>query len=47
MTHHQAMQEVKGQALTFEKTIKLTDYEKFVNIINYRHYNKIAKSRIK
>ena len=39
--------EKKGQALTFEKTIKLTDDDKFVNIINYRHYNKIAKSRIK
>ena len=45
MTQYQAMQEVKGQALTFEKTIKLTDDEKFINIINYRHYNKIAKSK--
>ena len=43
MTNYQAMQEVKGQALTFEKTIKLTEDEKIINIINYKHYNKIAK----
>lgn len=44
MTHFQAMQEVKGQIKTFEKTIKITnDNDEFVNIINYRHFNKIAK----
>ncbi len=43
MTHYQAMQEIKGQALTFEKTIKLTEDDKLINIINYRHYNKIPK----
>lgn len=45
MTHYQAMQEVKGQALTFEKTIKLSQDDKIINIINYKHYNKIIKSK--
>lgn len=45
MEHYKAMQEVKGQALTFEKTIRLTEDDKIINIINYQHYNKIAKSK--
>lgn len=43
MLHYQAMEKVKGQALTFEKTIKLTEDEKFINIINYKHFNKKTK----
>ena len=41
MTYSEALKKVKGQTLTFEKTIKLTEDDKLINIINYRHYNKI------
>ena len=42
MTYSEALKKVKGQTLTFEKTIKLTEDDKLINIINYRHYNKIT-----
>lgn len=40
-TEAEAMQEIGGAALTYEKTIKLVgDDGKVCNVINYRHYNK-------
>ena len=43
-TEAEAMQKIGGAALTYEKTIKLTDDSgKTCNIINYRHYNKKRK----
>lgn len=43
-TNAEAMQQVGSAALTYEKTIKLTDDSgKTCNIINYRHYNKKRK----
>lgn len=43
-TNAEAMQKVGNAALTYEKTIKLTDDDgKTCNVINYRHYNKKRK----
>lgn len=43
-TNAEAMQKVKDAALTYEKTIKVTDDSgNICNIINYRHYNKRRK----
>jgi hypothetical protein len=40
-TEAEAMQEIGDAALTYEKTIRLTDEAgNTVNVINYRHYNK-------
>lgn len=45
-TNAEAMQKVGNAALTYEKTIKLTDDDgKTCNVINYRHYNKKRKSK--
>lgn len=38
------MEKVGDAALTYEKTIKLTDDDgQICNVINYRHYNKKRK----
>jgi len=36
----EAMESVKGQALTFEKTIQLSEDGEIFNVIHYRHYNR-------
>lgn len=44
MTEAEAMQEVQGAALTFEKTIRLKNNEdRTINQINYRHFNSRVK----
>jgi hypothetical protein len=42
-TEAEAMQEIKGDALTYEKTVQLSDDGKIINQINYRHYNNLKK----
>ena len=39
-TEAEAMQRVKGQTLTFEKTIQLSEDGEIFNVIHYRHYNR-------
>jgi len=39
-TEAEAMESVKGQALTFEKTIQLSEDGEIFNVIHYRHYNR-------
>jgi hypothetical protein len=42
-TEAEAMQEIKGDALTYEKIVQLSDDGKIINQINYRHYNNLKK----
>lgn len=44
-TEAQAMEELKGSALTYEKTIQLEGENGIVNQINYRHYNDLRKEK--
>jgi hypothetical protein len=39
-TEAEAMEAVKGQALTFEKSIQLSEDGEVFNVIHYRHYNR-------
>ena len=42
-TEAEAMQRISGAALTYEKTVQLSDDGNIINQINYRHFNKKAK----
>jgi hypothetical protein len=45
-TEAEAMEDVRGQTLTFEKSIQLSDDAGEVfNVIHYRHYNKSASKK--
>lgn len=42
-TESEAMQELDGAALTYEKTVQLSDNGNIINQINYRHFNSKAR----
>lgn len=42
-TEADAMEELRGSVLTYEKTIQLVNEDGIVNKINYRHYNDLRK----
>jgi hypothetical protein len=42
-TEAEAMQKINGAALTYEKTVQLSDDGNIINQINYRHYNNLKK----
>lgn len=44
-TEAEAMKELGGTVLTYEKTIQLSDDGKIINQINYRHYNALKKEK--
>lgn len=44
-TEAEAMKELDGAVLTYEKTIQLSDDGKIINQINYRHYNALMKEK--
>lgn len=44
-TETEAMKELGGAVLTYEKTIQLSDDGKVINTINYRHYNALKKEK--
>lgn len=44
-TEAEAMQKINGAALTYEKTVQLSDDGNIINQINYRHYNNLKKER--
>lgn len=43
MTEAEAMRELGSAALTYEKTVQLSDDGNIINQINYRHYNNLKK----
>lgn len=45
-TEAEAQQKVNNSVLTYEKTLRISNYEgKTINIINYRNYNRISKKK--
>ena len=45
-TEKEAMEKVDNSILTYEKTIRISNYDgKTINIINYRNYNNIKKTK--
>lgn len=45
-TEKEAQQKVNNSVLTYEKTLRISNYEgKTINIINYRNYNRISKKK--